>query len=350
MRLRLALGGVVIEIRSNSAPLIEELSSYFGAFLTWHDEPHIVITALEQAEFAPPFPLIIKTPDPGKTRIKEEYADLVDGRLVRKRLTGMVFLMAADVNLAVGPCLANANQVVNFVNGRYIEHLLRRGGLLCHASACAKGSGAIVIAGGPGVGKSTLALHLLEHGFDFVSNDRVVLLGEPRSVHAHGVPKLPRVNPGTIVGLTQLHALMTEDELEAMRSLPPAELWQLERKFDVPLDSLYGPDRFRLDTDVAGVLILEWTRAGGACHVQEFAPSERPDLLKPLVKSTGLFLLDDSGLAFSAAGLPDPSLYAQLLSGMPAFRLSGGVDFERAIQLCAHLGSSNQQEGEKHGS
>ena len=57
---------------------------------------------------------------------------------MRKRLTGMVFLMADGLNLAVGPCLANVNQVVNFVNSRYIEHLLRSGGLLCHASACAR--------------------------------------------------------------------------------------------------------------------------------------------------------------------------------------------------------------------
>ena len=68
----------------------------------------------------------MKTPDPGKTKIKEEYVDLDDGRIVRKRLTGMLFVFGGGQNVAVGPCGANLNQVINFINNRYIEWLLCR--------------------------------------------------------------------------------------------------------------------------------------------------------------------------------------------------------------------------------
>jgi HprK-related kinase B len=60
----------------------------------------------------------IKQPDPGKFKIKEEYVELADGRVVRKRLTGMVFVFGNGENVAVGSCLDNLNQVVNFINNQ----------------------------------------------------------------------------------------------------------------------------------------------------------------------------------------------------------------------------------------
>ena len=51
-------------------------------------------------------------PGPGKTRIKDEYVDFPDGRMLRKRLTRMVFLFGGRHNIAVGPCLKNSNQAV----------------------------------------------------------------------------------------------------------------------------------------------------------------------------------------------------------------------------------------------
>jgi HprK-related kinase B len=337
-RLTLSLSGVLIELRTDSLVLIEELTDYFGSYVTSPGGPDIVITALESDAHMPAVPLREKTPDAGKTRVKEEHADLIDGRIVRKRLTGMVFFMADGLNLAVGPCLANVNQVVNFVNSRYIEHLLKRGGLLCHASACAVGDRAIAIAGKPGAGKSTLALHLLEEGFDFVSNDRLVLTGGPGSVRVRGVPKLPRINPGTILGQPRLHSLMSEDELHEARAMPVEELWRIERKYDVPIDTLYGSGRFRLDGDLAALLILEWTLDGGACRVESFSPTGSSDLLLPLTKSPGLFLLeDDEEQERLVPTRPDPETYGRLLDGVPAFRLSGGVDFEAAVALCMEL-------------
>jgi HprK-related kinase B len=332
----LQLGGVVIEVRSDSALLVELLAEYFRPFLTENSGPDIVVSALEGPDLVPPVDLVDKEPDPGKTRIKEEFADLRDGRIVRKRLTGMAFLMAEGLNVAVGHCVANVNQVVNFVNSRYTELLLRQKGLLCHASAVAQGGRAVVMAGRPGAGKSTLALRLVDEGLDFVSNDRLVMLDVHRKTRVHGVPKLPRVNPGTIISQPRLRFLMDENDIAEVEALSLSDLWQTERKFDVPLDRIYGPNRFRLDSDLAAVVILDWTLGGGPCRIELFEPSEQPDVLLPLVKSPGLFLLPDPATGEGGLCL-DPRDYARLMVGVPAFHITGGVDFEAATELCRNL-------------
>ena len=155
----------------------------------------ISVQALEGPALELDLPLVAKEPDPGKPRVKEEFLDLDDGRLVRKRLTGMVFMLGANRHLAVGPCLANDNQVVNFVNSRYIQWLLDRGYLLCHAAAVTTPQRGLVLAGFSGMGKSTLALHLMSQGVNFVSNDRLLLRQQDDGLAMHGVAKLATHQP-----------------------------------------------------------------------------------------------------------------------------------------------------------
>ena len=52
----------------------------------------------------------------------------------------------------------------------------------------------------PGAGKSTASLHVVEAGWRFLSNDRVLARATSDGrVEVRGYPKQPRVNPGTLV-------------------------------------------------------------------------------------------------------------------------------------------------------
>ena len=73
--LHLDLGDCRLEVRSNSQALLAELDAYFGGFVAGPGPVHVTLTALEAPEAAIPLELIAKQPDPGKERIKEEYAD-----------------------------------------------------------------------------------------------------------------------------------------------------------------------------------------------------------------------------------------------------------------------------------
>lgn len=328
--LSLKLADCVIRIDSDSRPLIQALADYFRSVIAPAGSPaEIRITALETAPPEIGIPLTVKQPDPGKTKIKEEFADLPDGRVVRKRLTGMAFLFGGPVNLALGPCLANSNQVINFVNNRFIQRELSAGSLLAHAAAVAGQSRGLALAGFSGMGKSTLALWLTGRGLDFISNDRLLVKPSPDRLAMAGVAKQPRINPGTALANPALSGIVPEEERKRFAALPPEELWALEHKYDAIIEDCFGPGRFRLAAPLDGLAILNWRRGEGSCRVRRVDLAQRLDLLAAFKKEPGLFFLDQGG---GEADILEPTdqAYLEALSRTAVFEISGGVDFQTA--------------------
>jgi HprK-related kinase B len=327
------LGDCSISVTSNDGPLISELADYFRAFLAQGEVEADIHVSVHQApvpDFGGGF--VPRAPEPGKTKIKEEYRDLPDGRIVRKRATGVAFVFGPGDNLALGPCRENLNQVVNFINNRFLDRKLREGGLLGHASGVARDDAGLALAGSSGSGKSTLALQIVSRGADFVSNDRLVLQrSEGSGLRMTGVPKLPRVNPGTIVNNPSLSGLLTLEERESYESRSREELWGLERKYDVPVDRCFGPGRFRLIAPLRVLAVLNWDRRSGhQVRFRRVDPSRREDLLRLLAKSPGLF-------STAADAVPALQDYASLLTPVPVYEVTGGTDFLRAAETCLEL-------------
>ncbi|MFW5735661.1 MAG: HprK-related kinase B [Oceanidesulfovibrio sp.] len=338
----LDFGGYVTEVRSNSRELLDSLYDYFRDFQTQEvPEAHTVIHALEGPAPEPSVlgaEFTVKQPDPGKTKIKEEYLQLPDGRAVRKRLTGMLFVFGGGLNVALGPCRENDNHVVNFINNRFIEWTLDRGSLLFHAAGVAKGERGMAFAGFSGMGKSTLALHVMRLNTDFVSNDRLMVTrasdGDPETgLIMYGVAKMPRINPGTVLHNPSLAPVMDEDERDRFAAMPENELWTLEHKYDAFIDECFGEGRFRLAAPMSSLVLLNWKRGGGELILNRVDLSRRDDLMPAFMKSPGLFYRpgDSRMLDFSEEA------YRELLKNCPVYELSGGVDFERAAEKCVAL-------------
>jgi len=330
----LDLGGCPIRVLSSTDGLNNALADYFKEFLTEKGEPQIVVSAHEYPDVACDLAFNVKQPDPGKTKIKEEWVDLPDGRVVRKRLTGMHFLFGQGENVAVGPCLDNANQVINFVNNRFIEWKLNQGGFLGHAAGVRSGERGISLAGFSGAGKSTLALHLMSRGTTFISNDRIMVEPDGDGLLMYGVAKQPRINPGTALNNPDLHCIVEPDLREKFLSMPREELWQLEHKYDALIDECYGPGRFELRCPMDALVILNWKRNGSPMRADLVDPNERTDLLPAFMKSTGLFYLPDNPARRTD---PDIKAYAELLSRTKVIEIAGGVDFEHASDVCLHF-------------
>ncbi len=330
----LNLGGTPIEVRSNHEPLIDDLRDYFSEFLGDEGEGEILITAHEAPEQDMGFDYTVKQPDPGKTKIKEEFVNLEDGRVVRKRLTGMVFVFGHGENMCVGPCLENSNQVINFINNRFIEKQLNLGCLLGHAAAVAVNGRGMAMAGFSGMGKSTLALHCMSRGTDFVSNDRVMVENPPAGESLptmYGVAKQPRINPGTALNNPDLSTIVSDEDKEKFLSLPLDELWKLEHKYDALIDQCYGPGHFFLRSPMDALVILNWKRDEPETVIQIVDPRERRDLLPAFMKATGLFYLPTREDRETDPGVEE---YAELLSKTTLIEISGGVDFDKAADAC----------------
>ncbi len=319
-----------IEVRFNDLELVDKLSRYFKPFVSGPLQQADILITVHQAEVDFDTAYMVKQPDPGKTKIKEEYVDLADGRIVHKRLTGMYFIFDGEHNLAVGPCLENDNQVVNFINNRFIEWKLKQGCLLGHAAGVTHKDHGLALAGFSGMGKSTLALHLMSRGTWFVSNDRLLIERAGDSCKMSGVAKLPRVNPGTVLHNNDLNSVIPADQRRQFARLAADKLWALEHKFDADIEECFGPDRFVLSAAMSGLVILNWQRDQGEVRAKQVKLAERPDLLPAFMKGTGLFYLpkDDEPHDFPAAS------YLEMLRGVTVIELHGGIDFERAADIC----------------
>ncbi len=327
--LYISLDDVVIKVLINNFNLEEKLKSYFREFIVHRSDPDIEITAIEA-----PVPhlshcnLNKKEPDAGKSVVKEEYLDFDDGRIVRKCLTGMVFFFDGCDNLAVGPCVANSNQIVNFINNRFIEYRLKEGLILLHASGICNDNKGIAISGFSGMGKSTLALHLLNYNLKFVSNDRILVQDAQDAdnvLRMVGVAKYPRINPGTIINNKKLRPILTKHEIEEYESLSEDELWKTEKKYDLFIDEVYGKDIFNISSPLHTLIILNWHRdSTEETTLKEVNIFERRDLYPAFIKMPGLFYIN----GVSTNSDFNVENYIKIISKCEILEVTGKLDFE----------------------
>ncbi|MBK8263017.1 MAG: HprK-related kinase B [Nannocystis sp.] len=336
--LALAFPDTHVDVRSNDRAVLDALAAYYREFLRVAPAPppHDRLEILALAEVLPEhtLDLIPKPPDPGKP-LKEAFIDLQDGRLVGKQRTGVALLMGEAHEIIAGPLAANIDQVINFINHRVMQRWAQRGACLAHAAAVARGARGLALAGRSGAGKSTLALHLLaaDPQLAFVSNDRLLLRQGPHGPELRGIPKHPRVNPGTVLHNPALAPLLDDQERARYHAMPIDQLWALEEKRDAVIDRLFGPGRFVLAAHTAALLLLNWRRGAGPARIRAIDLPGHPELLPLLRKELGLFFWPLTSPSSEAA---DAALLAAL-RGAPVYLAEGGVDFPAAVAFCRDL-------------
>lgn len=324
--------GFRVSIVTNDQKLKAELEQYYAVFRTEETKGARVVAAW--AGDLPPLAVAdwqVNHPEPGKHRIKEHFARLNGGTLIRKVQTGVHLAWLDGLLVAFGPLNDNPNQVVNFVNNIYLDHLLAKDGQLFHAAGVCNSLGrGIGLAGRSGMGKSTLALRLLEAGLDFVSNDRLVVQHPDGGLTMQGVPKYPRINPGTIVNQDALLPLASEVDLARYRQLSVDELWDLEEKYDAFVDEYFDGCQFRLGAKMNAFVLIDWDRKLDAPPIlTQKRASEVPELIPDAMKLPGIMLPGASARIPALEVEP----YQALLDQTRLYVLTGGVDFDEAARL-----------------
>ncbi|WP_086054618.1 HprK-related kinase B [Pseudoruegeria sp. SK021] len=265
----------------------------------------------------------------GKIGRKDAVCDFQGGRLIHKVRSGVIFVQAPGVAVALGPLDDNESTVINFINTQVLNACLRDGWQLAHAAAVTDGMRTLAVSGLSGGGKSTSILRMMDlPQAQFLSNDRVLIKGGTPA-QALGIPKHPRINPGTILGNPRLWGLLSEARKNALRAMPPADLWALEEKHDLMIPSIYGSDRMCFDGPLTDFWVLNWSHdSEQATQVTPVDLSARPDLLSAIMKSPGPFYQHRTGGFEPNGNSPDPAPYLAALEGVRVCEVSGRIDFD----------------------
>jgi HprK-related kinase B len=324
---------VDLRVLTNDADVLAALGAYYAPYLARPGARPASVVRLVQGR--PPaagvFTDLVRA---GGKRVKEAVRDEGDGRLILKRATGVLMGLRPGEAFALGDVRGNVNQAVNLINACYAKTVLTRGYVLLHASAVSWGGRAAILAGVPGAGKSTASLHLVEAGFRFVSNDRVLAAAGSAGVDVLGYPKQPRVNPGTLLHHPRLVTLLEPEEREALAALPRETLWALERKRDVDLDAIYGVGTVELRGTMSALVLLRWRLGGDAFGAREIAVEEALDQLPVFRKDLGAFDLDRP-----PETPPDGerARYAAVLERTRIVEVTGRPDFMALVGLVRDL-------------
>ena len=335
-RLCLRLQDYRLAVRSNSAAFLERMQTYFAHIVERScEQAQVEVVAIERDIVDTGLAFVDWKREPGKTGRKDAIYDLSGGRLVRKVRTGMLFLQSAQTLIAAGPCLEYDNQVINFINSQFLNWLQNDGYLLCHAAALSRRHHGLAIAGLSGGGKSTLMLNLLEDETTaYVTNDRLCVRKQQSTTQAVGIPKLPRINPGTIVNNARLFPLIDVVKREKLMQMDVRELWKLEQKYDVDINALYGPDRIWHETELNRFLVLNWQHdSTEPLTLEQVDIKQRQDLLAAILKPSGPFYHDASGSFNTDDAMPDAAAYLAALECVSVYEARGRVDFKRLTAL-----------------
>jgi HprK-related kinase B len=313
--LLLRFGSFSLAVLSGDERLLGRLRKYFRDFSAeprQSTERHAVLRALVGLPPAIDGPL-----QAWGDRGKESFSDSSGSRVIRKDRTGVVIETDGQGWSITGDLHRNFSQVVNLIGIIYGCALLDRGGAMLHASAVVQNGTALAMIGESGSGKSSLAVRLLERGCDFLSNDRLIVQRGQRGIVARGLPKLPRVNPGTLLGGRRTSALIGDDARRRYRKLGAKQLWELEEKYDLDVGQTLGR-RWLLRAPLGCAFVLDWRREGGEMELSHLTPGQAIEALRRAAKTFGAFDL-------RLADRPEKA-FRDLAHAVPVVRVTGGID------------------------
>ena len=281
---------VPLTLHTNEPRLLASLRDYFAPYLA--ERPAVDARRVYVMQGEPIYDaarLRDVSRAAGKS-VKEAFYDTADARIVVKRRTGVAIYVAEPDHYVVGDLVTNFNQAVNAVMMVFAKAMLQRSFVMLHASAVLGETGGIAFASPSGSGKSTMALALVEYHYQFVTNDRLfVRRVNGLSADMVGVPKRPRVNPGTLFRLPRLAALATIEERSRYASLRAEELWTVEQKHDVDVDAIYGPGTVHLQGRLNAIYLLHWSPVEQGWNVRSLGAAERRAALGQLVKRVTVY-------------------------------------------------------------
>lgn len=212
------------------------------------------------------------------------------------------------VDAELGPAAAGSELLGALHLPVALAFALRHHGVFhLHAAALDGGAGAVLVAGQSGVGKTTLAMALLEAGLSWLGDDAAYLAERGGAPLLAGVPRRFHPRPETLRAFPHVAACAEPPDASGRRALDPEAVWPGRRQ-----GRALPP---------AALLFPEISRRPGT----RTARLEPSDALGRLIEASALLVVD--GAARSAEHL---ALLGRLAGSLPALRVELGEDLLQA--------------------
>ena len=133
-------------------------------------------------------------------------ADIDEGRVIFRRETGVLTAIQPDAWTITGDLRAHPGEVTRVLDAMLSLALVERGYLTLKGSALARDGRGVALVGGPDTARRALAVTLVGHGFQWVTEDLLLVRVAAGHVEMRGLPGLLRLGPAAMLAHPALHA------------------------------------------------------------------------------------------------------------------------------------------------
>ncbi len=330
--LNLRFGPVGICIRCNDPAVIGEIRRYHAAHVVEEKSTANgrVVYLYQHPGFRSDYQMRDFSRIAQGKKVKEEFIDIFEGRLVRKKKYEIEMYFDGMNNIMVGDLKDNVHQIALFLNVVYARTFLAGGGyMLLNAAAIAHGDSIIALTGGP---SPSVLLAFLDQGFKLTTFDRLMVRNTGDRNHALGYHLQPRIHPGSALAMPRIADTLSAENAMRYGQLSPAELWSLNEVVPVDVSRIYGSDIWRTEGDLKAVCMLEWEPESR--YKTRTEPMDTDEMLSQVsvyYKDLGVFDLNNT----RGERLPRPDMdhLSRVFEGVKRLRVRGRLDPEILADL-----------------
>lgn len=257
-------------------------------------------------------------------------ADLAGGRVIFRRETGILTAIEPDAWTITGDLRAHPEEVTRVLDAMLSLALVERGYLTLKGSALTRDDRGIALVGGPDGARRALAVTLVGRGFQWVTEDLLLVRVASGHVEMRGLPGLLRLGPAAMLAHPALRAMLTEDERARYAGQAWRDLREIDTRYVVDTVEAFGPAGVAAGGILRMIVALRW-KGGEAGGTPTVAPLARADAYEALADATRSFGLYDLG------GSVPPNFHRlqRIAETIPMHAVTGPVDLATVADALA---------------
>ena len=117
---------------------------------------------------------------------------------------------------------------------------------------------AIALVGGPDTARRALAVTLVGRGFQWVTEDLLLVRVASGHVEMRGLPGLLRLGPAAMLAYPALRAMLTEEEQTRYAGQTWRDLREIEARYDIDTADAFGPAGIAAGGALRMIVALRW--------------------------------------------------------------------------------------------